>query len=62
MHAGFVKERDFECPHGVTRLTALSEQTRALVALAKTPEQLTAISKGLRQSSKSCCGKTQNEG
>ena len=54
--AGLVVERDFDCPHGIDSKTALSEQTRALVALAKTPQELTAIGKGLRQTSKSCCG------
>jgi hypothetical protein len=59
--AGLVESADFACPFGIDRYTALAEQTNALVALATTQEQLTAIGKRLRQSSKSCCGKAQED-
>ena len=49
------------CPHGVTKATALSEQTRALVALATTPEQHQAIARGLRQSGSGCCGQRNED-
>lgn len=57
--AGLVEMRDFECKWGVTKETALTTQTHALVALATTQEQLTNLGKSLRQSSKSCCGQKE---
>ena len=46
------------CPLGFDSGKALIEQTHAQTALARTPEQLKAILRAIRQGPGTCCGQS----
>lgn len=54
--SGLVETRDFDCPYGVTKATALGVQTNALVEMATNPDRLKEIARILRQGKGTCCG------
>lgn len=56
MTAGLVDQTDFDCPDAITTITASIVQRNALIALAKTQEQLSAILRADRQGKGTCCG------